>query len=492
MQKKPRLFSGRARSFAFMLIALSFVLRWGWSADSTAEAPGGEANGAVLLSANTFSDPTAAARADAVANGGNGAAPTGGHGQSAQHIQRDFLAILIFLLLAKLGGDLMERVKQPAVLGELLLGVVLGNLALFGVWEGFGAFIRHDIVLEALGEIGVVLLLFQIGLESSVKEMGKVGLSAFLVAAMGVIAPFFLGFGISYLFFRDVDVMVHVFIGAVLCATSVGITARVLQDIGKLDTKEAKIILGAAVVDDVLGLVVLAVVQGAITAKNAGVSLEAAQIAVIVFKASAFFIGSIALGIFLSPKLFHLASYLRAGGVLLTLSMIFCLFFSWMAGVIGLAPIVGAFCAGLVLEDASFRELGDYRRRDLRELIEPIAAFMVPIFFVRMGVLVELNRLGEGQVLLFAFALTIMAVLGKQLCAFGVREKDVDGVAVGLGMIPRGEVGLIVASIGMSMVLGGVKVVDESTYSAIVIMVMITTLITPPILAWRLSKTKKA
>lgn len=416
-----------------------------------------------------------------------------GHGNSAP---QDFLALLIILALAKLGGDLMERVKQPAVLGELLLGVVFGNLALFGLqWEPLlrlVSFFRTDVVLEVLAELGVVLLLFQIGLESSIGEMAKVGVSAFLVAALGVIAPFLLGWGVSAWFLPEANELVHIFIGAVLCATSVGITARVLQDIGRTNTSEAKIILGAAVIDDVLGLIILAVVQGIIVARNAGQSLEASKVLLIVGKAGVFFIGSILLGVFLSPRLFRLASYLKAKGVLLSLSLVICLFMAWLASLIGLAPIVGAFCAGLILEEASFQQLGDFRRHDLEELIAPIVALLVPVFFVRMGVMVELQYFAQPAILGFAAALTVAAIIGKQICSLGILEKGIDRLAVGIGMIPRGEVGLIVASIGMGMVSGGQRVIEHDTYSAVVIMVMVTTLITPPILSMRMRRKRPA
>lgn len=411
--------------------------------------------------------------------------------ESAHH-RIFFLSLFLILIVAKLGGDLMERIGQPAVLGELALGIVLGNLALVGFHNDalyqFLDFLHRDTALRTIAEVGVVLLLFQIGLESTVGELRKVGLSAALVAILGVVAPFFLGWGVSAYFLPDHDPLVHVFIGAVLCATSVGITARVLQDIGKIQTREAKIILGAAIVDDVLGLIVLALVQGVIRAQDSGSTLAIADIAIIFIKAVGFFVGSIFLGVTLSPRLFRLASVLRAKGVLLTISLAFCFFFAWLASLIGLAPIVGAFCAGLVLEDTSFQGLGNYRRRHLEELIEPVAAFLVPVFFVSMGIQVNLASLGQEGILLFALALTFAAAVGKQVCSFGVREKDVDAIAVGLGMIPRGEVGLIVASIGMGMTVAGHKILDESIYAAIVVMVMITTLVTPPILAWRLKK----
>lgn len=417
---------------------------------------------------------------------------SGDHSSGHGNASRDFFALFIILALAKLGGDLMERIKQPAVLGELLFGVIFGNLALMGIdWPPLTrliGFLRTDEVLAMLAELGVVLLLFQVGLESSIREMARVGWTSFLVACLGVTAPFFLGWGVSAWFLPEANTLVHIFIGAVLCATSVGITARVLQDIGQLQTKEAKIILGAAVIDDVLGLIILAVVQGIILARNQGVELEFSSLMIIVGKAGAFFIGSILIGVFFSPKLFRLASYLKTQGVLLTLSLMICLFMAWLASIIGLAPIVGAFCAGLILEDASFSQLGDYKSHDLSELIAPIVALLVPVFFVRMGVSVQLEYFAQPQILGFAAALTAAAVIGKQVCSLGVWGHGIDKISVGLGMIPRGEVGLILASIGMGMVAEGQRVIEHDTYSAVVIMVMVTTLITPPLLTARMRK----
>ncbi len=411
---------------------------------------------------------------------------TEGQGQDHGAATESFLGLFMILLLAKVGGDLMERMKQPAVLGELLLGVLFGNLALFDVSNGvilhLIEFLRSNDVLMVLAEIGVVLLLFQVGLESSVGEMAKVGISSFLVALLGVIAPFFLGWAVSAWFLPHENRLVHIFIAAVLCATSVGITARVLQDIHRIHTKEAKIILGAAVIDDVMGLIILAVVQGIIAAENKGIPLQMSSIFLIVGKASLFFIGSILIGVFFSPKMFRIASYLKTRGVLLSLSLMICFLFAWLAAMIGLAPIVGAFCAGLILEEASFKELGEYKRHDLEELIQPIVALLVPVFFVRMGVMVKLETFGQLEILGFALSLTGAAILGKQVCSLGVVQHGINRLAVGVGMIPRGEVGLIVASIGMTMVAKGQRVIEPGTYSAVVIMVIVTTLITPPLL----------
>jgi Kef-type K+ transport system membrane component KefB len=390
------------------------------------------------------------------------------------------------LTAAKLGGELAERVHQPAVLGELLAGVILGNLVLFG----FGGleFLSTNLGITILAEIGVILLLFEVGLESNVSEMMSVGLSSLMVAILGVIAPFLLGLWISALMLPNEETLVHVFIGATLCATSVGITARVLTDLGKISTREAKIVLGAAVLDDVLGLVILAVVSGVISAANTGTELATMDIAMIILKATAFLLGAIILGGWLSPRVFGLASKLRIKGMLLTVSLSFCFFLAWLANAIELAPIVGAFAAGLILDEVHYKDFLDRGDHTLEEAIHPIALFLVPIFFVLMGVRVNLSSFGKTEILGFAATLSVAAVIGKLVCAAGVLEKGLDRVSVAVGMVPRGEVGLIFASIGAGLTLHGHRVISDEVFAATVIMVIVTTLITPPALKWTLAR----
>jgi Kef-type K+ transport system membrane component KefB len=281
----------------------------------------------------------------------------------------------------------------------------------------------------------------------------------------------------------------HAFIGTVLCATSVGITARVFKDLGRVQTQEARIVLGAAVIDDVLGLLVLAVVAAVATAADRGKALSGIEIGVTVTKAVVFVVGAIALGRLLSPRLFRTASRLRARGVLVAVGLGFCFVLSWLADEVGLAPIVGAFAAGLVLEEVHSREFTGRGERALDQLIEPISHFLVPIFFVLMGVRTDLFALAKPQILGLAAAITLAAIVGKQICGLAVLEKGVDRVFVGLGMIPRGEVGLVVASIGQQLSVRGEPMIDSATFSAVVIMVMVTTLLTPPLLKWRSRRT---
>lgn len=411
----------------------------------------------------------------------------GGHGGEMSKV---LVALFVILLAAKLGGELLERVGQPAVLGELAVGMIIGNLTLVG-YDGL-AFLREEEVLIILAELGVILLLFEVGLESNIREMASVGVSSFLVACLGVIAPFFLGWGVARFFWPNLDTLVHVFIGAVLCATSVGITARVLKDMGKIRTRESRIILGAAVIDDVLGLIILAVCVGLIkAASGGGEPPDAMDILWIVSRSIAFFVGMVLAGLLLVQPIYRMASFLRVHGVLLTSALMICFLSAWVATKIELAPIVGAFAAGLILEDVHFKELPDRREHTLHELLAPLTTFLTPIFFVHMGIRVNLESFGQVSILGFAAALTIAAIVGKQICSLGVVERGLDRVAVGLGMIPRGEVGLIFAAEGAKLVLKGEKVVNDDVLSAVVIMVMITTMVTPPVLKWKFGRKKE-
>ncbi|GIX44138.1 MAG: Na+/H+-exchanging protein [Candidatus Sumerlaea sp.] len=409
-------------------------------------------------------------------------------------VEEVLIVLILILLAAKVGGDLFERFGQPAVLGELIFGMVLGNLSLFHMpflSDSLDRIVHDptvDLFITVIAEIGVILLLFEVGLEATVREMVSVGPSSLLVACLGVVAPMALGFLVGEIFLPQEPWTVHLYLGAVLAATSVGITARVLSDLGKMQLREAKIVLGAAVIDDVLGLIVLAAVQGIITAVNSGQQISLWAVAWIVVKALLFFILAIALGLAVSRKLFHWATYLRGKGILLTVTLIWCFAISYIAAKVGLAPIVGAFAAGLVLEEATFLNW-EGREEPLEKLLKPVCDFLVPVFFVHMGMKVQLAVFAQWHVLGFALALTVAAIAGKQICALGVLEKGLKRMVVGLGMVPRGEVGLIVASIGAAMrTPEGHSVIATDTFSAIVIMVVVTTMMTPPLLKWALSR----
>jgi Na+:H+ antiporter len=420
-------------------------------------------------------------------------AAAGEQGTGANHgLQPTVLiGVAIMLVVAKLGGEFFERLGQPAVLGELFGGIFLGNLVIFG-FAGAES-LKSSETIAALAELGVIILLFEVGLESDLKEMMEVGWSSLLVAVLGVVAPFFLGWGVSAYFLPNEARLGHIFIGATLCATSVGITARVFKDLGRLTTREARIILGAAVIDDVLGLLILAVVAGAIKAGSSGVALSLSDVGIIGLKAFVFLIGAIAIGHFLMPRMLRGAGRFESRGVLLTLAISFCLVLSWAASMVDLAPIVGAFAAGLILDEVHYQPSGDRTERDLHELLQPVSTFLVPIFFVLMGLKVDLRLFTRVDILGFALVLTLVAILGKQVCSLGVVERGINRLAIGLGMIPRGEVGLIFAGIGASLMLPTTDgttepVINSATFGAVVIMVIITTLVTPFALKWSLGR----
>ena len=396
------------------------------------------------------------------------------------------LSLALILVGAKLGGDLAVRIGQPSVLGELVFGVAIGNLSLFG-FSGL-EFLKADSFIDMFARLGVLILLFEVGLESTVRQMLKVGLSSLLVAVLGVIAPFALGWAVGAWLLPGHSPFAHAFLGATLCATSVGITARVLKDLGTSQSREARVVLGAAVIDDVLGLVILAVVTGAIAAADRGGSVSTLEIGTLVAKAALFLFGSLALGTLMSPRLFAFASHLKPSGVLLALGLSLCFGLSWLADSIGLAPIVGAFAAGLILEDVHYQDFVDRGEHGLEELVHPISEFLVPVFFVLMGLKTDLSTFAQPGVLKLAAALTVAAILGKQVCAFGAIGAGFNRLAIGIGMIPRGEVGLIFANIGLALVLKGEPIIERSTFSAVVAMVIVTTMVTPPALKWAFNR----
>jgi len=400
------------------------------------------------------------------------------------------LGLAVILAAAKIAGHVAGRLGQPAVLGELLAGVALGSARYAGIpwFDGFDS----DPSIAILAHLGVIILLFEVGLESTVRDMLRVGWSSLFVAVLGVAAPFAFGWAVGALLLPERSVYVHAFLGATLTATSVGITARVLRDLGRTRTPEARVILGAAVIDDVLGLIILAVATGAVAAADAGRALSYGEFALTLVKAVVFLFGALSLGVYLSPRVFRVAARLSGGGVLLATALVFCFLLAYLSARIGLAPIIGAYAAGLILEDVHFRQFVDRGERQLEELVHPISSFLVPVFFVLMGMRVDVTAFAHTETLGLAAVLTVAAVLGKQACALGVFGQSLDALTVGIGMVPRGEVGLIFANIGLGLTIGGVPVVDRAVFSAVVIMVIVTTMVTPPALKWSLARSRRA
>jgi Na+:H+ antiporter len=411
----------------------------------------------------------------------------------------DFLWIAIIILGAKL-SNLVERFEQPAVLGELLFGVVLGNIALVGF--NFFEPIRKDVVIRFLADIGIVILLFQVGLESNIRKMLQVGPKAFFVAIVGVIVPFLLStVVVGPLLLPELSFNAYIFLGAILTATSVGITARIFQDLKQLKTPEAQIILGAAVIDDVMGLGILAVVK-AMARSN---EVNPIDIVWITAKAVFFLSGAIFLGQLLAPRLGRLFSKINPGiGMKLILAVSFGLIFAYFSELIGLAAIVGAFAAGLVLEPVHFRHfdnpsvvsdinasitqaspevkknvshvLESFARNHVKELIQPLGYFLVPIFFVLTGMEVRIETLFNVRILMLVLAVSVAAFGGKIISGFaagGVRRS-----IVGWGMVPRCEVGLIFAATGKAL-----GVLPDDIFSMLVIVIMFTTILPPPVLS---------
>ena len=396
------------------------------------------------------------------------------------------LALAIILAVAKLGGHVAVRFRQPAVLGELIAGTVLGSLDLFGL--SWFQSLETESTVDILSRLGVIILLFEVGLESTVRDMLKVGMASLTVAVLGVVTPFALGWGVGAWLLPDRSPYVHAFLGATLTATSVGITARVLKDLGRSQSVEARIIIGAAVIDDVLGLIILAIMAGVIASANAGEVVSYGPIALILIKAVGFLVGAVVVGLFLSPRLFRLASRLSGQGVLLATALIVCFSLAYLSSIIGLAPIVGAYAAGVILEPVHFRDFEHRGEQRLETLLGPISTLLVPMFFVIMGMRVDLTTFARPEILGLAVALTVAAILGKQACSLGMTGASADRLSIGIGMIPRGEVGLIFASLGLGLTVAGVAVIDGPIYSAVVIMVIVTTLVTPPALKWSLNR----
>lgn len=365
--------------------------------------------------------------------------------------------------------------------------MILGNLFLFGITIADS--LKTNEIIEALAQIGVIILLFEVGLETNFKDMIKVGGSSILVAVVGIIVPFVLGWLVSYVFLPNNVTLSHIFIGAMLTATSVGITARVLRDLGYLNDRVALIILGAAVLDDILALLMLGIVDGVIEATSLGTSLFVTDYLIIAVKAIVFLIGSVVVGQFLAPGIFRSVQHFESRSVVIGISIAFCFIMAFVASQAGLAAIIGAFAAGLILDEVHFEDFEDKDNYELEHFLAPVSALLAPIFFVSIGLKVDLRAFAEPSLLLFAACLTGAALIGKLACTLGVREEGVNKWAVGFGMMPRGEVILFVSSYGTRLMLADLNpVIAPSTFSAVVITVMISTLITPPLLKYTFGK----
>lgn len=415
------------------------------------------------------------------------------------------LTLVLIYLASKVGSEIAKRLDLPPVLGELVAGVIIGVSALRLVIfpeGGFAAsdsfvmsvlqllnplspaavntiFAQQSEVISVIAELGVIVLLFEIGLESDIRQLKEVGIQAFVVAFIGVTAPFAAG-TIGLMYFFHVAAIPAIFAGAALTATSIGITSKVLAEIGQLKSKEGQIIVGAAVIDDVLGIIVLAVVAS--LAKTGEVDIT--NVFILLISAIAFLFGSILLGGFFNKSFVALVSKLKTRGSIVIPAFIFAYLMAFIGNAIHLEAILGAFAAGLVLDETDVRN-------ELDELIKPVADLLVPVFFVTVGARADLSVLNpmipeNRSGLLIAVFLLIIAIIGKVITGwvvFGI--PNINRLAIGIGMVPRGEVGLVFAGIGTAS-----GAIDKPLEVAIIIMVILTTFLAPPFLRIAFGKTE--
>jgi Kef-type K+ transport system membrane component KefB len=396
-------------------------------------------------------------------------------------VARFFTLLAVMLVAAKLAAALFERLGQPAVLGELVAGILLGASALRLIPTASGDSLTP--VFHLLAELGVVVLLFEIGLGTDLGALVRVGPAATAVAAVGVALPFVLGF----LYWRSGwhaqvqtaadPVTTAVFVGATLTATSVGITARVLDDLGVLQTLEARLVLGAAVIDDVLGLVIL----GVVSALAAGAAFTVPGALRILGVAVAFLVAALVVGRLLAPRILALVDRVRVRGALLVTAFTFLLLVCALAERLGTAFIIGAFAAGLSLAGARQVDL-------IEEHIKPVADIFTPLFFLSVGAALDLRTWNplvpeNRQALVIAGVLLAIALIGKFASGWAVPWRRFNRAAVGIGMAPRGEVGLIFAQIGLAA-----GVFSSRLFGVMLFVVVATTLVTPPLLKWTLGR----
>jgi Kef-type K+ transport system membrane component KefB len=376
------------------------------------------------------------------------------------------LQLAVILLAAKLAAELCERINVPAVVGEILIGIVIGP-SLLGWVAG------DSEIIIALAEVGVLLLMVQVGMEMDLAELGKVGRASMLVAVVGVVVPFALGIMVGLGFGESGNTAL--FVGAALTATSVGITARVFGDLRALATTEARIVLGAAVADDVLGLIILTVVVKIVTGGSVGVGTVFSTVGTAV----GFLVVAVAVAALVIPWLFaRIGTAARSSATIVVLAFALMLFISWTATKASLAPIIGAFVAGIAIGRSN-------QHARVERDFAPIANVFIPIFFVQIGLNADIQAMARPAVLGLASALVIVAIIGKLVSSGGAYGVSADKVLIGIGMIPRGEVGIIFASIGLTE-----GVLGDDQYASLLIVILVTTLITPPLLRWRIKQSE--
>jgi Kef-type K+ transport system membrane component KefB len=452
------------------------------------------------LSSESYSVGVASVETEAVNSVDSTPEPDdGSHSKSSiHHFGIVFAMFALVLVVGKL-GNFVEKYGQPAVIGELLAGVALSALGYFG-WSFIGEIATNEII-SFLAQFGALLLLFSIGLESNVKEMKKVGVRALMVALLGVVVPFVLGaFVLGPIFFGDESSNARLFLGASLVATSVGITASVFRSLKLSKTRAAQTVLGAAVIDDVLGLIVLAIVSALVS----GGELTAGLVLELSAKSFGFLGGALVLGTFIAKPISKLFSSIHTGiGMKLTLAVGFALVFGYLAELFGLEPIIGAFAAGLLLDQVHFESFSDpeiledikylesdekhgvsmaalikkHRHSHVEDLINSIGLIFIPVFFVYTGLQIDFGSLLQPKLYLVAGIISVFAVLGKFVAGLAAEGTKTEKMFVGISMVPRGEVGLIFAATGSAL-----GVLSSELFSTIVLVVIITTFISPALI----------
>lgn len=390
---------------------------------------------------------------------------------------RNTLLLILMITLANVCGFIFERFGMAEILGEIYAGILLGNLALVGINFNLSELLRNSEFMEYSSELALVLLLFLVGLESNMRSLLRVGRNALSVAVTGVVLPVALGIGACAAlgFASGVEGW---FVGAMLAATSVGISAKLLGESGVVKSSSAQVILGAAVIDDVLGIMLLAVLASVVETGD----VAASDLLWIVAKALLFFVGAVFIGQRLMPSVVHFVSLNKHCSVWTGFALCLALSFAQLAAFAGMAPLIGAFLAGLLLDDVNFRVKDAMPMHKLEELVKPISDIMITIFFVGIGAQVQLETLANPQILLIITVLTVVAVISKGVAGFTIKGRGYDRLGIGFGMVPRGEVGLVFAAFAFSH-----GVFCGETYSALVMVVLLTTLLGPILLKPRLA-----
>ncbi|MEP4149402.1 MAG: cation:proton antiporter [Halioglobus sp.] len=397
---------------------------------------------------------------------------------ASEAFSRTSLALILMITLADACGFLFERLGLPELVGEISAGILLGNLALLGIDFNFTALLRDSEFMTYSSELALVLLLFLVGLESDMRDLLKVGRNATTVAFAGVALPVLLGLGTATALGINGGLQGW-FVGAMLAATSVGITAKLLEAQGKLKSPSGEVILGAAVIDDVLGILLLAILASV----AASGEFQLSALAIIIAKAMLFFGGAIFIGQRLMPQMVHMVAITKHASIWTGFAFCLALGFAELASFAGLAPLIGAFVAGLLLDDVYFRVGATLQKHTLEELIRPISDILISIFFVGVGAQVQLEVLADSNILLTIAALTTVAIVAKAAAGYMVKGEGFDRLGIGFGMVPRGEVGLVFAAFAFSH-----GIFMPRTYTALVMVVLLTTVIGPALLKPRLAR----